>query len=295
MSAALVGLTAVAVYAIGLAGWRLARTSPSSLRLLHDGLGGGRRQRSLVGTLRRGIGRALGPVVLRSMPDGARRRIEHWLDAAGRPDRMTVTDVAHRKAADTVTCLAIGLGAVMLTPFLWPVITLYGYFRQDLQLRAQAKMRQNRIERDLPDYLDILGVTVQAGLKFRGALRRVGEQFESPVADEFRIAQQQMDVGASRRAAFEGVRARNDSPSLNRFVGALLQAEELGAPLTDAMTSIARDMRKMFSQTTRKRAAQAVPKVTLVVTTLMMPASALLLIAGLFIGGEIDVGGVVGG
>ncbi|HUG83154.1 MAG TPA: type II secretion system F family protein [Euzebya sp.] len=294
MNPGLFGLAAMVLYITTLLGWRLVRTAPVALRSFEDGRVVHER-RSLVGALRGGVGRRLGPVIMRRMSGRSRRRLEHYLDAAGRPDRMTIASVAQVKAADAVICAVIGVGATLIHPVLLPAVTVYGWFRQDLQLRGAARKRQSQIERDLPDYLDILGVTIQAGLKFRGALRRVGEQFESPVAEEFRIALQQLDVGASRRAAFEGVRERSDSPSLNRFVGALLQAEELGAPLTDAMVSISRDMRKTFAQNIRKQAAKAAPKVTLVATILLMPGAALLLIGGLVIGGDIQLGGLFGG
>ncbi|CAN5876665.1 DUF5936 domain-containing protein [soil metagenome] len=294
MTPAVVGLASLLIYGVALTGWRLSQTPSMSIRFV-DVAGGNRTRRSLVGQARAVAGRALGPFVLRSMGQRARRRIEHWLDASGRPNRLAIADVAELKAADVVTCFTLGVAILPTMPLAMPLITMYGYFRQDLNLRTRAKVRQIRIERDLPDYLDILAVTVQAGLKFRGALRRVGEEFDSPVADEFRIALQQMDVGASRRAAFEGVRERNDSPSLSRFVGALLQAEELGAPLTDAMVAIGRDMRKSFGQDVRKRAAKAVPKVTLVATALLMPGAALLLLGGMLIGSDIDLGGVLGG
>lgn len=294
MSAALIGVASMFVYGVALTGWRLSRTPPTSLRLF-ESLGTRRPRRSIFAAARTAVGQKFGPLLLRALGDRSRNRIEHWLDAAGRPDRLTIADVANRKASDLVTCLLLGIAATIAMPLLLPPLVAYGYFRQDLHLHSKAKARQQQIERDLPDYLDILGVTVQAGLKFRGALRRVGEQFDSPVADEFRIALQQMDVGASRRAAFEGVRDRSDSPSLGRFVGALLQAEELGAPLTDAMVAIGRDMRKGYGQSVRKRAAKAVPKVTLVATVLLMPGAALLLLGGMLIGADVDLGGVFGG
>ncbi|WP_370325439.1 type II secretion system F family protein [Euzebya sp.] len=294
MTPGLIGLAALGVYAVALVGLRLVRT-PSAGLVGVDGGGPVRAQRSLVGALHAALGRRLEPLIRRTMTEGSRRRLEHWLDAAGRPDRWGIADVIRAKGGDTGICVLLGIGAMTLHPLLGPVMVVYGYLRRDLQLRSAARRRQAQIERDLPDYLDILGVTVQAGLKFRGALRRVGEQFDSPVAEEFRIALQQLDVGASRRAAFEGLRDRNDSPSLNRFVGALLQSEELGAPLTDAMASIARDMRKVFSQNVRRDAAKAAPKVTLVATVLLMPGAALLLIGGLLIGGDIQLGGLFGG
>lgn len=294
MSPGLAGLAAMALYGVGLLGWRLTRTPSASLRSI-DGLGQMTEQRSLVGALRRAVGRRFGPRVLRSFSDRTRQRLEHRLDAAGRPGRMTIAQLAEKKVADTATCLVLGALAALVSPFLTLLLLVYGWFRIDLHLRSKGKARQAQIERDLPDFLDVLAVTIQAGLKFRGALRRVEEQFQSPAAEEFRTALQQMDVGASRRAAFEGVRQRNDSPSLNRFIGALLQAEELGSPLTDAMTAISSDMRKAFSQNVRKRAAEAAPKVSLVATVLLLPGAALLLIGGLIIGGNIDFSGIAGG
>ncbi|MGI9018596.1 MAG: type II secretion system F family protein [Euzebya sp.] len=294
MNPALVGLFSMVIFAIGLVGLRQARTAPASLRTLTSGAS--QRRQSPVSGVHRLAGRLFGPFILRRTNPRSRQRQEHWLDAAGRPDRVVLADVAAARAGDTLVCLVIGGVAIIALPiWLLPLIAVYGFFRQSLQWRRKAKARQTRIERDLPDYLDVLGVTIQAGLKFRGALRRVGERFESPVSEEFRIALQQMEVGSSRRAAFEGVRERNDSPSLNRFVGALLQAEELGAPLTDSMIAISSDMRKTFGQNARKQAARATPKVTLVATTLLLPASALLLIGGLVIGGDLDIGGVLGG
>lgn len=294
MTPLILGFSSLVVYAVGLIGFRMTR-QPSGAATAVGIDGSQRQQQSVLTRFRRAFGQRVGPRVLAAMSDRHKARLEHWLDAAGRPDRLTLGEVAGIKAADTVIFTLIGAVLTWIFPIFLPFGILYGFFRQDLTLQSAAKKRQEQIERELPDYLDILGVTIQAGLKFRGALRRVGERFESPVADEFRIALQQMDVGASRRAAFEGIRERNDSPSLNRFVGALLQAEELGTPLTDSMIAISKDMRKLFGQNVRKRAAKAVPKVTLVATTVLMPGAALLLIGGLLIGGEINPGAALGG
>lgn len=298
---ALLGFVAVVAYAVALLGLRLVRTPGTAVSRFDDRVhagaapGSAPRREGALHRLRRRVGRRFAPLVLRTMGERRRRRIEHHLTAAGRPARMTIVDVAAVTAADIAVCTVIGVGAMAITPLLLPVVVAYGTVREELRLRSLATARQARIERDLPDYLDVLVVTVGAGLKFRAALRRVGEHVDSPVAEEFRIALQQLDVGASRRDAFEGIRDRTDSPSLNRFVGALLQAEELGAPLTDAMASIAADMRRAFAQRVRKQAAQAVPKVTLVATMLLMPASALLLVGGLFIGSGLDLRGALGG
>ena len=118
------------------------------------------------------------------------------------------------------------------------------WFLPDILLRAPGRLRQERIERDLPDFLDILAVTVRAGLGYRSALQRVAESLGGPAGEEILTALRSMDLGATRRDAFLALRTRNDSESLSTFVGAQLQAEELGVPLSEALNDIALDMRR---------------------------------------------------
>jgi tight adherence protein C len=112
------------------------------------------------------------------------------------------------------------------------------------QLAAAQRKRQESLDRDLPDMLDVLAVTVSAGVAFRPALARVSARFAGPLADELGLTLSQMANGASVREAFEDLRARNSSEALGQFVTAFLQSEELGAPLTDALNQIALDMRR---------------------------------------------------
>ncbi len=93
-----------------------------------------------------------------------------------------------------------------------------------------------------------------------------------------------MDLGATRREAFEALRARNDSPTLDRFVSVQLQAEELGVPLADALASIAADTRREAQQTARRRAQRTVPKLTMITITMVLPATMLIIAVGLLLG-----------
>ena len=106
-------------------------------------------------------------------------------------------------------------------------------------MSREGRLRQEQIERDLPDFLDILAVTVRAGLGYRLALGRVAEALGGPVGEEMLVALRQMSLGATRRAAFEALRDRNASEQLSSFVAAQLQAEELGVPLSEALNDIA--------------------------------------------------------
>src|SRR5699024_3078699 len=105
---------------------------------------------------------------------------------------------------------------------------------------------------DLPDFLDILSVTVTAGIAFRPALRRVAARFEGALADDVNLALDRLQHGASVRDAFEQMRDRSTSRMMERFVRAFLQAEELGAPLAETLKQIALDMRRDNAQRLRQ-------------------------------------------
>lgn len=170
----------------------------------------------------------------------------------------------------------------------------FGAFWTEVGIWSAVRIRKDQIERTLPDFLDVLAVVVSAGLGFRQALERVAEKYEGPWADELRITLRQMDMGVSRRQAFDELRRRNDSEQVAQFVTALQQGEELGAPIVETLIQIANDMRRTDAQNARRKAAKAVPKATMVITTLMVPATMILLGAGLFLGTGTDFGSVTG-
>ncbi|NEE08327.1 type II secretion system F family protein, partial [Streptomyces sp. SID7499] len=147
----------------------------------------------------------------------------------------------------------------------------------------------------LPDFLDVLAVVVSAGLGFRQALDRVADKYEGPWADELRITLRQMDMGVSRRQAFEELRRRNDSEQVAMFVTTLQQGEELGAPIVETLIQIANDMRRTDAQNARRKAARAVPKATFAVTTFLLPGTLVLLTVGFVYGADVDLSSITGG
>ena len=197
-----------------------------------------------------------------------------------------------RRAAYTVLGVAVGGLLVLLgmSPLLLAAGALLGWYGLDIGLSRTGRLRQERIERDLPDFLDILAVTVRAGLGFRAALTRVAESLGGPAGEEIVLTLRQMDLGVSRRDAFLALRDRNSSPQLAAFVAAQLQAEELGVPLSEALNDIAADMRRAAHQDARKRAAKAAPRVSLIVTSLIVPGSMIVIFTAMFLGA--DVGAV---
>lgn len=241
------------------------------------------------------LGMRWAPLVLRLMGEKRVSKVRRRIDLAGNPGGLTLDRYAARRAVYGVLGL---LGALaMLTRgqyLLAAVMIAFALFWVEVGIAASIRIRKDEIERTLPDFLDVLAVVVSAGLSFRQALDRVADRYEGPWADELRITLRQMDMGVSRRQAFEELRRRNDSEQVAMFVTALQQGEELGAPIVDTLISIATDMRRTDAQNARRRAARAVPKATLVITTVMVPATLILLVAGLFLGTETEFGRITG-
>ena len=123
---------------------------------------------------------------------------------------------------------------------------------------------------------------MRAGLGYRYALRRVAESLGGPVGEEMLTVLRQIELGQERRDAFLALRERNAPTALKSFVAAQLQAEELGVPLAEALNDIATDMRRMANQNARRQAQRAGPRVSLLVTTLIVPGSMILILLSVY-------------
>jgi tight adherence protein C len=250
-----------------------------------DGVSEATERSSITAKLVETLAARLGPVLAPSLRASRRATLEHKLDYAGRPAGMTVQRFVGRKAALSLL-LGVGLGGFFLllgaSPILIPILAVGGWFAPDILLSRAARVRQSAIERMLPDFLDILAVSVRAGLGYRYALRRVAESLGGPVGEEMLTVLRQIDLGQDRRDAFLALRERNESDSLKSFVAAQLQAEELGVPLSEALNDIAADMRRMAGQNARREAQRASPRVSLLVTTLIVPGSMILIVLSMY-------------
>ena len=192
-------------------------------------------------------------------------------------------------AATCSALLGLGVGGLLLllgsSPLFLLLLAGIGWWGPDVWLGRAGRLRQEAIERALPDFLDILAVSVRAGLGYRLALRRVAEALEGPVAEEMLTVLRQMELGQDRREAFLALRERNKSESLKSFVAAQLQAEELGVPLAEAVHDIADDMRRLAYQNARRQAQRASPRVSLIVTTLIVPGAVILILLSVYFAG----------
>ncbi|MFD7023878.1 type II secretion system F family protein [Promicromonospora sukumoe] len=240
------------------------------------------------------IGTPLLPTAIRLHGRARLQRLDTMIRRAGRPDGVTLTMFVRREAAFLVLALVFGL--LLTLQGLWMfgvVLALVLALWMRLWLFLAGNARQEQVDSELPDFLDVLSVTVTAGLGFRQALERVCELHDGALAAEMRTALQEMNVGTSRRQAFIALRERNRSAALGTFVTAMLQAEELGVPLADALTDIASDVRREHAENVRRKASRAAPLVSLVVTLTILPGALILIVSSVLIANAGVLGGIL--
>lgn len=289
--AAVMGL-AVAGVCQGIRMYRAEAKLPSDLAIA---LEVGATRVSTAGSAVDRLGMRFAPLVLRLMGpkrvDAKRRKI----DMAGNPGGLTIDRYAARRAVYGIFGVLMGLVFFTNGASLFGLLTFaFGVTAADALIWQATRERREVIDRTLPDFLDVLAVVVSAGLGFRQALDRVAERYEGPWADELRITLRQMDMGVSRRQAFDELRRRNASEQVSQFVSALQQGEELGSPIADTLIQLATDMRRTDAQNSRRRAAKTIPKATMVTLVFMLPATMILIAAGMFLGSGSDFGSILG-
>lgn len=293
-----VGLAAVsglAVYGVcaGIAMFRAETRLPSDLAAALEV--GSRRTKSREAAVDR-LGIRFAPLVLRLMGPKRTARKRRRIDQAGNPGGLTIHRYAARRAAygmfgGAMAVVGIAAGSLWFTV----LVLAFGWFAADIAIREAIRARKRVIERTLPDFLDVLAVVVSSGLGFRQALERVAERYEGPWADEIRITLRQMDMGVSRREAFDQLRKRNASDQVDQFVIALQQGEELGAPIAETLIQIATDMRRTDAQNARRAAAKNVPKATMTTIGFLLPGALILIVATFWLGSDTDFGSVLNG
>ncbi|MET9051163.1 DUF5936 domain-containing protein [Streptomyces rhizosphaericola] len=285
----------IAVYG-AIHGIRMYRADAKLPGDLAVALESGATRTSAVGSGIDRLGIRWAPLVLRMMGPKAVNKKRRQIDLAGNPGGLTIDRYAARRAVYGALGL-LGAFSMLLQGqvFLALLMIAFGLFWVEVGLWSAVRVRREHIERTLPDFLDVLAVVVSAGLGFRQALDRVSEKYEGPWSDELRITLRQMDMGVSRRQAFEELRRRNDSEQVAMFVTTLQQGEELGAPIVETLIQIANDMRRTDAQNARRKAARAVPKATFAVTSFLLPGTLVLLTVGFVYGADVDFSFLTGG
>jgi tight adherence protein C len=172
-------------------------------------------------------------------------RTEKRLALAGNPGDMRVADWLGIKAIGAIVgailffllFVVVGFMAlpVPLNFAMAGIGGLFGYTLPEFWLGGRVRKRQHAILLSIPDALDLLTISVRAGLGFDAALGKVVEKLPGPLSDEFRRALAEVRVGKQRREALRDIVARTEVGPLTNFIGAIIQAEQLGVSISKVL------------------------------------------------------------
>jgi tight adherence protein C len=236
--------------------------------------------------------RAVGPaatamarVVLRVSPKASLDGINAKLLAAGLGRRLSPTTFLAAKGISGIGGLFVGLmlagageGAASKKFMIAGGLALMGFFIPDTVVTFKARARNEQIQAELPDALDLLAVSVEAGMGFDGAITKLTEHMEGPLVDEFSLLLSEMRMGESRQTALKNMVARVDATELSSFVRAVIQADQLGISLGRILRVQATDSRLRRQAAAEEKAMKAPIKMLFPTVLFIFPAMFLVIL-----------------
>ena len=234
-------------------------------------------------TLRPLVGRLSGSVPRVTSASFA-DRTEKNLAMAGNPGDLRVSDWLGIKA---VSAIVFGIIFFLLfavvnilgtrlrasAPCMSLLGVVIGYIAPEFWLGRRIKARKKAILLMIPDALDLLTISVRAGLGFDAALGKVVEKLKGPLSDEFRRAMAEIRVGKTRREALRDIIPRTEVPPLTNFIGAVIQAETLGVSISKVLQVQSEQLRIERRQRAEEQAAKAPIKMLFPLVGLHLPVA----------------------
>jgi len=210
-----------------------------------------------------------------------------WLDkqlaALGRPKEWPLERLLAVKPL-----LALGGGLLGLFHFLaspeparfaiFVAAIAFGYFAPDLLIRSNAEKRRDKIRQELPNTLDQMLISVQAGLGFEAAMARTAQNGSGPLADEMTRTLQDMQVGRSRKEAYLAMSDRVDVPDLRSFIRAIVQADAYGIAVAKVLKVQAHEMRLKRRQRAEEHAMKIPVKILFPLIAFIFPTLFIILL-----------------
>jgi tight adherence protein C len=205
-------------------------------------------------------------------------RLRRKLDLAGNPTGWDTDRVLAFKMLGLLVGGVVGvfvpllLGSVLWALILGIGLAVLGLFTPNLVLYQTAYNRSDRITRELPDALDLLVISVEAGLGFDAALSQVARNTKGPLAEEFFRVLQEMQLGTGRADAMRALAERSDVTDLRSFITSMVQADAFGIPIANVLRIQAREMRIRRSQRAEETAQKVPVKILFPLIFCIMPA-----------------------
>jgi len=226
---------------------------------------------------------ALHRLMLRILPEGVVESVRKKASAAGLGPRWPLGRVLLAKVALALLLLLIAVVSVVANPnprilFVAVIAPLAGFQLVDVRLSGLATERRLLIQMALADTLDMMTVTVEAGIGFEAAMVRAARGSEGPLAEEILRTMQDIQTGMPRLEALRALADRVDEPDLTGFVTALSQAERYGVSLARVLRVQSGELRERRRQRAEERAMKIPVKIVLPLGTCILPAMMVLLV-----------------
>ncbi|MGI8888391.1 MAG: type II secretion system F family protein [Nocardioidaceae bacterium] len=218
-----------------------------------------------------GIGR-------RFTPSDKGARLQYKLDVAGNPEGWSVERIVGLKFVgftaalfvSPVVTLLIGLSSV-ITVLVCVGVSLIGYVGVDFYIYQLGFDRSAKMQKSLPDALDLLTISVEAGLAFDSALARVARSTSGPLAAEFARVLQEMNIGTGRSHAMRALGQRASIPELKSFVTAMVQVDAFGIPIGQVLRIQSTEMRTKRRQRAEEKAQKVPVKILIPLIFCILP------------------------
>jgi len=206
-----------------------------------------------------------GRVIAKVSPKGRLELIRRRLLYAGMEGRVRAERVLSWKAGAAAGGLALGLltgspGSLPGPVWAAGLCVLFSFI-PDLVLASRGSKRQEEVAKTLPQAIDLLAITVEAGLGLEQALEVVVENVQGPLSDELARLLREIELGVSRRDALVALRHRTDVPELSSFIVALIQADEMGVAISEVLKVQASQVRLKRRQRAREKGAKTPVKI----------------------------------
>jgi tight adherence protein C len=224
----------------------------------------------------RPLARSLGEMISGLVPRQRAERLRHRILIAGVSAKVGPEEFLVMQGIGLGGGLLLGLALGKASGYtglgvlrLGVILAAMGVFGPAAWLRRKRDERQASIKKDLPDVLDLLAISVEAGVGFEGAVEVVIRHFDSPLAIEFARMLQEMELGLPRRDALQNLKHRTE---VSNFVLILVQADALGMPIGRVLRTQAGEMRLKRRQWAREKAARLPVKILVPLTLFILPA-----------------------
>jgi tight adherence protein C len=208
----------------------------------------------------------------------APERIRKRLDVAGNPVGWTVERVQAGKVVGAITMFFLGVALTALLGNSFTVrlviiatVTLVGWFGPNLYLYQKVYDRSKRMQRDLPDAIDLMTISVESGLAFDAAVQQVARNTQGPLADEFSRVLREMQIGQGRAQALRGLADRTEVDDVKSFVTAMVQADSFGIPIANVLRIQSSEMRTKRRQRAEEQAQKVPVKITVPLIFCILP------------------------